>query len=184
MYKVLRASRKQVSEFNIQLWVLIIKKGYCVKKLILLALFLIIPIGAWGDGKWEASRYIDPTTDEDKCLLSCLLCDKNLTQAAKTFVSINKSNDAGSMNLVVGFQGGHTAAHKKGYFTVDKYKTIASDGQHYSEELAAHLFESNVDVMIEQMKAGRLLRISHGGEIFEISLMGFTKAFNEFLECK
>ena len=155
-----------------------------MKKLILFALFLVIPVGALGDGKWETSRYTDPTTDEVKCLLSCLLCDKNLAQGAKSFVSINKSNETGLMNLVAGFQGELTAAHQKGYFTVDKGKTITSDGQHYSNELAAHLFESNIDVMIDQMKAGRLLRISHGGEVFKISLMGFTKAFNEYLECK
>jgi len=154
-----------------------------VKKLILLALFLVAPAGAWGEGKWETSLYTDPMNDEVRCLLSCLLCDKNSDQEPGTFISINKSDESGAMNLVVGFQGRQSADHKKGFFTVDKLETIVSDGRHYSDELAAHIFESHVDTMIDQMKAGRLLRISHGGEVFEISLMGFTRAYNEYQKC-
>ncbi|MDH5355737.1 MAG: hypothetical protein OEY09_14935 [Gammaproteobacteria bacterium] len=158
-----------------------------MKKLALPLLFLLTatPVGASEDGEWIASRKTDQITGESTCLLSCMACGESSSTENNASVSMTKLKSESYPTLLsFGFKGSNIKLYPMGYFQVDGYEPVKSDNNSRGKNVVIHNYLVNVDPLIEQMKAGLRLKVTNGDELFEMSLIGFTKALKEYLQCQ
>jgi len=153
------------------------------KSIIYPAIVLTLLYSSNSSGGWEVIRKVNEMTDEITCALGCRFCGEYNSIGGNVSVVVGGPRIEGvSLSLIFAVFSGEENEVETGYFRVDKNKAIRSDDQRLDSDVV-HIYISNYELMVDQMKKGQLLGVSNGDQIGRIDLNGFTNGYREYLKC-
>ncbi len=154
-----------------------------MKKLIyIIALFFVTSYAS--AAKWKIGCSIDEMTDIHTCSMSTYASKYRKGGSVWATLMIHQIPVEGELVPFIGAYFLDEPNSSNGMFRVDNNKVIKSEMTIKDMDGPTHMVILQYDILIEQFKKGNIVKISNAGEVVEIDLMGFTKAYCSIVPCK